>query len=113
MPKERNKADGYREKAYEGDTKAISLLNHLNIETERTEAVVAADHRTHGILILIHQVRIDSLTLKYPRLISVIMIFLFFSFLLSDISSGTWLFRGNSCPMFYNDFGAWSNNVRW
>ena len=23
MPKERNKADGYREKAYEGDTKAI------------------------------------------------------------------------------------------
>ena len=24
MPKERNKADGYREKAYEGDTKAIS-----------------------------------------------------------------------------------------
>ena len=64
-------------------------------------------------LILIHQVRIDSLTLKYPRLISVIMIFLFFSFLLSDISSGTWLFRGNSCPMFYNDFGAWSNNVSW
>ena len=50
MPKERNKADGYREKAYEGDTKAISLLNHLNIETERTKAVVAADHRTHWIL---------------------------------------------------------------
>jgi hypothetical protein len=23
MPKERNKADGYREKAYEGDTKAM------------------------------------------------------------------------------------------
>ena len=25
MPKERNKADGYREKAYEGDTKAMKL----------------------------------------------------------------------------------------
>ena len=24
MPKERNKADGYREKAYEGDTKAMN-----------------------------------------------------------------------------------------
>ena len=27
----------------------IQLFNHLNIETERTEAVVAADHRTQGI----------------------------------------------------------------
>ena len=26
MPKERNKADGYREKAYEGDTKAMNNL---------------------------------------------------------------------------------------
>ena len=26
MPKERNKADGYREKAYEGDTKAIHRM---------------------------------------------------------------------------------------
>ena len=26
MPKERNKADGYREKAYEGDTKAMNSL---------------------------------------------------------------------------------------
>ncbi len=28
----------------------MPLLNHLNIENERTEAVVAADHRTHGVL---------------------------------------------------------------
>jgi hypothetical protein len=27
----------------------IQLFNHLNIETERTEAVVAADHRAQGI----------------------------------------------------------------
>ena len=27
MPKERNKADGYREKAYEGDTKAMIIMN--------------------------------------------------------------------------------------
>ena len=26
MPKERNKADSYREKAYEGDTKAMNNL---------------------------------------------------------------------------------------
>jgi hypothetical protein len=26
MPKERNKVDGYREKAYEGDTKAMNNL---------------------------------------------------------------------------------------
>ena len=26
MPKERNKADGYREKAYEGDTKAMNRM---------------------------------------------------------------------------------------
>ena len=26
MPEERNKADGYREKAYEGDTKAMNNL---------------------------------------------------------------------------------------
>ena len=29
MPKERNKADGYREKAYEGDTKAMNNLGNL------------------------------------------------------------------------------------
>ena len=32
MPKERNKADGYREKAYEGDTKA---MNNLGVCYER------------------------------------------------------------------------------
>ena len=30
MPKERNKADGYREKAYEGDTMAMNNLDHLH-----------------------------------------------------------------------------------
>ena len=33
MPKERNKADGYREKAYEGDTKA---MNNLGAEQSAT-----------------------------------------------------------------------------
>ena len=32
MPKERNKADSYREKAYEGDTKA---MNNLGVCYER------------------------------------------------------------------------------
>ena len=32
MPKERNKADGYREKAYEGDTMA---MNNLGVCYER------------------------------------------------------------------------------
>ena len=36
MPKERNKADGYREKAYEGDTKA---MNNLGICYERGTGV--------------------------------------------------------------------------
>ena len=36
MPKERNKADGYREKAYEGDTKA---MNNLGVCYERGEGV--------------------------------------------------------------------------
>ena len=31
MPKERNKADGYREKAYEGDTKAM-VSNQITIK---------------------------------------------------------------------------------
>ncbi len=34
---------------YHLDTEA-ELLYHLDIEAERTEAVVAADHRTHGVL---------------------------------------------------------------
>ena len=36
MPKERNKADGYREKAYEGDTKA---MNNLGVCHERGTGV--------------------------------------------------------------------------
>ena len=36
MPKERNKADGYREKAYEGDTKA---MNNLRVCYERGTGV--------------------------------------------------------------------------
>ena len=36
MPKERNKADGYREKAYEGDTKA---MNNLGVCYERGHGV--------------------------------------------------------------------------
>ena len=36
MPKERNKADGYREKAYEGDTKA---MNNLGVCYERSTGV--------------------------------------------------------------------------
>ena len=36
MPKERNKADGYREKAYEGDTKA---MNNLGVCYERGTCV--------------------------------------------------------------------------
>ncbi len=32
MPKERNKADGYREKAYEGDTKA---MNNLGVQSQK------------------------------------------------------------------------------
>ena len=36
MPKERNKADSYREKAYEGDTKA---MNNLGICYERGTGV--------------------------------------------------------------------------
>ena len=36
MPKERNKADGYREKAYEGDTKA---MNNLGVCYERDTGV--------------------------------------------------------------------------
>lgn len=36
MPKERNKADSYREKAYEGDTKA---MNNLGVCYERGTGV--------------------------------------------------------------------------
>ena len=36
MPKERNKANGYREKAYEGDTKA---MNNLGVCYERGTGV--------------------------------------------------------------------------
>ena len=36
MPKERNKADGYRKKAYEGDTKA---MNNLGVCYERGTGV--------------------------------------------------------------------------
>ena len=36
MPKERNKADGYREKAYEGDTRA---MNNLGVCYERGTGV--------------------------------------------------------------------------
>ena len=36
MPKERNKADSYREKAYEGDTKA---MNNLVVFYERGTSV--------------------------------------------------------------------------
>ena len=36
MPKERNKADGYREKAYEGDTTA---MNNLGVCYERGTGV--------------------------------------------------------------------------
>ena len=36
MPKERNQADGYREKAYEGDTKA---MNNLGVCYERGAGV--------------------------------------------------------------------------
>ena len=36
MPKERNKAEGYREKAYEGDTKA---MNNLGVCYERGTGV--------------------------------------------------------------------------
>ena len=36
MPKERNKADAYREKAYEGDTKA---MNNLGVCYERGTGV--------------------------------------------------------------------------
>ena len=36
MPKERNKADGYREKAYEGETKA---MNNLGVCYERGTGV--------------------------------------------------------------------------
>ena len=39
MPKERNKADGYREKAYEGDTKA---MNNLGVCYERGIGVKAS-----------------------------------------------------------------------
>ena len=28
----------------------LMFANHLQVKTERTEAVVAADHRTHGVL---------------------------------------------------------------
>ena len=31
MPKERNKADGYREKAYEGDTKAMCRVRRTAV----------------------------------------------------------------------------------
>ena len=42
MPKERNKADGYREKAYEGDTKA---MNNLGVCYERGTGVkVCLEH---------------------------------------------------------------------
>ena len=34
MQKERNKADGYREKAYEGDTKAISQPSTIARNTD-------------------------------------------------------------------------------
>ena len=33
MPKERNKTDGYREKAYEGDTKAMNRSTSKTITT--------------------------------------------------------------------------------
>ena len=34
MPKERNKADSYREKAYEGDTKAMNNLTGVKVNLE-------------------------------------------------------------------------------
>ena len=39
MPKERNKAEGYREKAYEGDTKA---MNNLGVCYERGPIILNA-----------------------------------------------------------------------
>jgi len=39
MPKERNKADGYRKKAYKGDTKA---MNNLRVCYERGTVVKAS-----------------------------------------------------------------------
>ena len=57
MPKERNKADDYREKAYQGDTKA---MNNLGVCYERGTGVKvslelafewymkAAEHRARG-----------------------------------------------------------------
>ena len=43
MPKERNKADDYREKAYQGDTKA---MNNLGVCYERGTGVkVSLDRR--------------------------------------------------------------------
>ena len=41
MPKERNKADGYREKAYEGDTKAMFARERRS--RERYNCFVAED----------------------------------------------------------------------
>ena len=38
MPKERNKADGYREKAYEGDTKAMNNLVGIVADSQLTSA---------------------------------------------------------------------------
>ena len=37
MPKERNKADAYREKAYEGDTRAMRSLGMYHVKRERLE----------------------------------------------------------------------------
>ena len=39
MPKERNKADGYREKAYEGDTKAMNNLGVLSMVASTSASV--------------------------------------------------------------------------
>ena len=44
MPKERNKADSYREKAYEGDTKAMNNLGvKVNLEIAFEWYMKAAD----------------------------------------------------------------------
>ena len=39
MPKERNKADGYREKAYEGDTKAMNNLRLMSSVGQRLSTI--------------------------------------------------------------------------
>ena len=75
MPKERNKADGYREKAYEGDAKAMNNLGvcyergtgvNVNLEMAFEWYMKAADKGDKNFEITWHRVN-PSLAVYLPR----------------------------------------------